>query len=244
MVARTVLATAVTLGAAPVPAQAAVPAGFGIDASVRLVFVTVDVDAARVRPLVPPDFELVAPGGKATIGFATFPGTVTVEGGRPEEATTTGVMTLVEDPAGGNEGTFYDLWWGTTGEGAVAAFRSIGLDWAETPGISFRESEQGPVVSVEADSPLPSAPHRFRATTHLPPPTGVFLRDRHYQQGHNGLVLTVYDHHDMQAVAAGVAEVHAAAGSPLAEILGATVRSGRALHFGNLRLVGRAEVVN
>ena len=100
------------------------------------------------------------------------------------------------------------------------------------------------MASVEADSPLTSAPHHFSATTGQPPATKVFLRDRHYQQGEHGLVLTVYDHVDMQAVAAGVAEVHVAAGSPLAEILGATTRSGRAPHFGNLGLVGRTEIVD
>lgn len=240
----TVVAAAVTLSALPLaPAGAAEPAGFGLDAEVRLVFVTVEVDEARLRPLVPADFELVAAAGQATVGFASFPGTVSIDGGSAEQSTTTGVMALVQDPAGSNEGTFYDLWWGTTGAGAAAAFQSMGLAWELSPEVAYRETAEGPMVSVEADSPLTSAPHHFRATTHHPPGTKVFLRDRHYQHGDDGLVLTVYDHVDMQAAAAGVADVHVAAGTPLAEVLGATTRSGRALHFGNLRLVGRTEVV-
>ncbi len=241
----TAVAAVITLGALPlVPARAAEPAGFGLDAKVRLVFVTVDVDASRLRPLVPPEFELVAPGGQATVGFASFPGTVSLDGGSAEQSTTTGVMALVQDPTGSNEGTFYDLWWGTPGAGAAAAFQGVGLAWELSPDVSYREQAEGPMVSVEADSPLTSAPHHFRATTHQPPGTKVFLRDRHYQQGEDGLVLTVYDHEDMQAAAAGVADVHVGAGSPLAQVLGATTRSGRALHFGNLRLIGRTEVVD
>jgi hypothetical protein len=241
----TAVAAVVVLSAGPlVPARGAEPAGFGVDAKVRLVFVTVEVDAARLRPLVPPDFELVAPGGQATVGFASFPGTVSIDGGSAEQSTTTGVMALVRDPAGTNDGSFYDLWWGTTGAGAAAAFQRMGLAWELSPGVSYRESAEGPMVSVEADSPLTGAAHHFSATTHQPPGTRVFLRDRHYQQGEKGLVLTIYDHEDMQAAAAGVADVHVAAGTPLAEVLGATTRSGRALHFGNLRLVGRTEVVD
>lgn len=185
------------------------------------------VNASDVRPFVPSEFPLVLePAGKASVFIYTVDcDDYRVDGGPAGDTMITGVAAFVL-PRDGSPGVeAYDILMTTDHAAFYSGMTGLGLFQGLVHATMTVAPVAGPVVGISADTPWSHSPYSYEMTAITPPPAGITFPSVHWQLGSRGLVRTDYTHSNF-IITPGTGAISAAAGSPLATILGATTAQG------------------
>lgn len=174
---------------------------------------------ANVRAFVPDDFPLLEAAGRAALfAYTVDCRDVAVEAGTPARARLTGVAAFVRPPDGSPGVEAYDIFMTADRADYVAAHTELGL-FQGLVEVRFDRSGTLPHVDISAETPWSYTPYAWNLTAVRAPKFGFPVTTVHWQDGTRGRVRIQYDHSDLIATP-GIGSLTAAAGSPLAELLG------------------------
>lgn len=232
--ARALLCTATLIVAVAMPSAAQIDRFGHVGGPCFQGALALDAPVANVREFVPADFPLIQAGGRAALfAYTVECERVSVTGGPESTARLTGVAAFVRPPDGSPGVQAYDILMTADRRDYVRAHNALGLLQGLVRVGFERTTVAGPVLDITAETPWRYSPYRWNLTAIAPPPAGLPLTTVHWQDGRRGRVLIEYDHTGL-IVTPGFGSLTAAAGSPLARLLGTeevTAAPGAILQF-------------